>query len=443
MVYIFPMKRDIYQELLKWKQSKRRKPLILRGARQVGKTYILKEFARKAYKNFVYLNFEDDETLDAFFKQRFDKQKIISFLSAYGGIKFSADSTLIIFDEIQSSDSALNSLKYFRENAGEIHIVAAGSLLGIKLRGQKSFPVGQVNFLDLYPLSFLEFLDAMGKAPLRHLIEAKRQELDFSSFPEPFHIELIDLLKYYYVTGGMPEAVSTFKDSNSLAETRKVQGEIIDSYLLDFSKHADKTEIIKISEIWRSIPLHLAKENKKFIFSAIKKSARARDYEIALQWLLDAGIIYKSYNISKPRLPLETYAQSNIFKVFLLDIGLLGKMANVSPDLITRGSDIFTHFYGALVENYILQQLREKYRDAFYYWTSAGKAEVDFVFAVKDNIYPLEAKAGINLKSKSLKVYKEKYDPPLICRSNLQNLRKDGITCNYPLYAISLFPLGE
>jgi hypothetical protein len=432
------MKRDIYKELLNWKDSELRKPLILRGARQVGKTYILKEFAKNEYENFVYLNFEDDPTLTDIFVHRFDKKKIISYLSSYGDVKISPGSSLIILDEIQASGNALNALKYFRENANEYHIAAAGSLLGIKLSGHKSFPVGQVNFLDLYPMLFLEFLDAVEKTALRDLIE--NSEDGFVSFPEPFHVELTGLLKHYYLTGGMPEVVSTYRRTNSFAMTRQVQKEVIDSYLLDFSKHAEKSDIMKISEIWRSIPLHLSKENKKFIFSAVKRSARARDYERALQWLLDAGIIHKCYNISQPKLPLEAYASTNIFKVYFLDIGLLGAMSNLSPGMVIKGDAIFSHFHGALVENYVVQQLKKKFKGDLFYWTSAGKAEVDFVFPINDRVVPLEAKAGINLKSKSLQVYKERYQPGIVCRTSLQNLRKDGIVCNFPLYAISLFP---
>lgn len=433
------MKRDIYKKLLDWKQSERRKPLVLRGARQVGKTYILKEFGKGEYENCVYLNFEDDPTLDAIFAPRFDLQRIIRSLSAYGEVKISPGSTLLIFDEIQASPNALQALKSFRENANEYHVAAAGSLLGIKLKGQKSFPVGQVNFLDLYPLSFLEFLDALQKSVLRNLIEENQQ--DFHPFPEPFHVELLELLKNYSLTGGMPEAISTYVQTASFQVTRQVQQEIIDSYLLDFSKHAEKSDVMKISEIWRSIPTHLSKENKKFIFSAVRKSARARDYERALQWLLDAGIIYKSYHISKPGLPLHAYSNSTIFKVFLLDVGLLGTMVNLSPGLILEGSAIFSHFHGALVENYVAQQLKAKSREDLYYWTSAGKAEVDFVFALNDGVCPLEAKAGLNLKSKSLKVYNEKYKPVFLFRTSLQNLQKTGNICNYPLYAISLFPI--
>jgi predicted AAA+ superfamily ATPase len=279
----------------------------------------------------------------------------------------------------------------------------------------------------------------MQKSALRTIIEENQP--DFTPFPEPFHVELLELLKSYYLTGGMPEAVSTYFQTASIQSTRQVQQEIIDSYLLDFSKHVEKADIMKISEIWRSIPTHLSKENKKFIFSAVRKSARARDYDRALQWLLDAGLIYKAYQISTPKLPLSAYSNSNIFKVFLLDVGLLGAMANLSPGLILKGNAIFSHFQGALVENYVAQQLKPKSREDLYYWTSAGKAEVDFVFTVNDGVCPLEAKAGINLKSKSLKVYNEKYKPGLLCRTNLQNLQRTGNFCNYPLYALSLFPV--
>jgi predicted AAA+ superfamily ATPase len=434
------MKRDIYKKLLAWKQSELRKPLVLRGARQVGKTYILKEFAKNEYDNYIYLNFEDDPALDSIFAQRFDKEKIISSLSIYGeGVKILPGSTLIIFDEIQASNNALNSLKYFNENANEYHIVSAGSLLGIKLSGKKSFPVGQVYFLDLYPLSFLEFLDALGKTALRGLIEESGK--DFVPFPEPFHIELMGLLKYYYFSGGMPAAVFTYCKTGSFDDTRKIQEDIIDAYLLDFAKHAEKSEVMKITTIWQSIPIHLSRENKKFIFSALRKSARARDYEEALQWLFDAGLIYKSYNISMPGIPLISYAITNFFKVFLLDVGLLGAMSNLSPGSIIKGNSIFTHFHGALVENYVVQQLWSKLPGGVFYWTSSGKAEVDFVFSVDDRIYPLEAKAGVNPQSKSLKVYNEKYKPGVLSRTSLLNLKKDGNICNYPLYAISLFPI--
>ncbi len=433
------MKRDIYQQLLTWKHSDLRKPLILRGARQVGKTYILKEFAKNEYENHIYLNFEDDSTLDSFFEDRFDKKKILDTLFIYSGVKALPGVTLIIFDEIQASNNALTSLKYFNEYAKEYHIVSAGSLPGIKLAGKGSFPVGTVRFLDLYPMSFLEYLDALGKTALRKLIEdADRM---FSPFPEPFHHELISLLKYYYFIGGMPEVVLTYRKNKSLDDTRKIQKDLLDAYLLDFAKHADKNEIIKITTIWQSVPVHLSKAHRKFVFSAVRRSARARDYANALQWLLDAGLIYKSLNISIPQLPLITYAKPNIFKVFLFDVGLLGAMANLLPSSVIDGSAIFTHFHGALVENYVAQQIQSKFPGNLFYWTSSGKAEVDFLLSVNERIYPLEVKAGVNPKSKSMKVYNEKYRPEAMSRATLLNLRRDGFICNYPLYAISCFPL--
>jgi predicted AAA+ superfamily ATPase len=307
------------------------------------------------------------------------------------------------------------------------------------LAGERSFPVGKVTFQDLYPLSFLEFLDVIGKHALRGLIEESTG--DFEPFPEPFHIELTELLKYYYFTGGMPEAVAVYHETRSFNDTRKTQKDILDAYILDFAKHADKNEVMKISAVWQSIPLHLSKENKKFVFSAVRKSARGRDYENALQWLSDAGLIYKSYNISTPKIPLDAYANTNIFKVFLLDIGLLGAMTRLSQDTLINGNAIFTHFYGALVENYVAQQLQCKFPGDLYYWTSAGKAEVDFVFSVNDRVYPLEVKAGFYPQSKSMKVYNEKYNPGMVSRTSLLNLKKNGNRCNYPLYAISLFPL--
>jgi predicted AAA+ superfamily ATPase len=434
------MKRDIYNHLEAWKVTKQRKPLIVRGARQVGKTFIIKEFARNEYADFVYLNFEDDPALDAMFANRFDKQKMVNNLSTYGNITVKPQSTLIILDEIQASDAALQSLKSFKENANEYHVIAVGSLLGIKLARQKSFPVGQVNFLDLYPLSFTEFLDAMGKSALRDLID--KTDGGFEPLPEPFHRELTELLKEYYITGGMPEPVAAYCDTHNFHVVRKVQKEIIDSYLLDFSKHADKHEIAKISLLWQSIPLHLSKENKKFIFSAVQNSARARDYEGALQWLVDAGLIYKSYSLSTPEIPLKAFADTNVFKVFLVDVGLLGALAGLPVETVFQGTTLFTYFYGAFVENYVVQQLRLKFPGDFFYWTSPGKAEVDFVIQADGNVYPLEAKAGINLKSKSLSVYNDKYKPDVLSRTSLQNFSATGQFRNYPLYALSQFPIS-
>ena len=432
------MKRDIYPKLLEWKSSKYRKPLILKGARQVGKTFILKEFGRREYKDFIYLNFEENPDFADFFQGQIEPERIIRNLSIYFKKEINPDTTLIILDEIQESNRALNSLKYFSEESKEYHIVAAGSLIGIMLSMPQSFPVGKVNFLNLYPMTFLEFLDAVEKHELRDYLE---NVADFSPLPLPFHNELIEALKAYLFIGGMPEAVQRYRDTGDFQEARKVHREIIDSYILDFAKHASPAEAQKLTLIWNSIPGQLARENKKFIFTAIRKSARAREYESALQWLENAGLILRAYNITAPRLPLQGYKEHNSFKVFALDVGLLGAMSRLSPELFLRGDKLFTEFKGAFIENYVAQQLKAlKEVDLFYWKSPTGKAEVDFVVEYKSQIFPLEVKAGINPKGKSLRSYYEKYKPNFLSRTTLLNLRKDGIVCNYPLYAINLFP---
>jgi len=432
------MKRDIYQKMLEWKLSKRRKPLLLRGARQVGKTYILQQFGRKEYGNVAYFNFEENPALDDFFQQKLDPRTIIANLSLYMDLEIKPGSNLIIFDEIQESNYALNSLKYFSEKAGEYHIAAAGSLIGIKLSRPRSFPVGKVNFLNMFPLTFLEYLDAVRKPRLRQLIEEKE---DFTSFPQAFHNELIEWLRKYFFVGGMPEPVKHFVESGNLTEVREIQKEIIDSYLLDFSKHAITSDIPKLGMIWNSIPAHLSKENKKFIFSVIRKSVRAREYESALQWLEDAGMIYKSYQVTAAKYPLKGYMNPSSFKVFVLDVGILGAMANLSPKAVLDNSSLFIEYKGAFVENYVAQQLRSDKQIDLYYWTSEGKkAELDFLCEFGSRIYPLEAKAGINPKSKSLNSFDRQFNPTVLSRTTLLNMRFDGKICNYPLYAVTLFP---
>ena len=432
------MKRDIYEKLLEWKSSERRKPLILRGARQVGKTYILQEFGRKEYDNIAYFNFEENPALDDFFQQKLEPKPIIANLALYLDREIKPGNDLIIFDEIQASNNALNALKYFSEQAAEYHIAAAGSLIGITLSRPRSFPVGKVNFLDMYPLTFLEFLDALGKSGLRQLIETKDE---FTPFPQPFHNELVDSLGKYHFVGGMPEPVELYVETGNLNDVRKNQKEIIDSYLLDFSKHAITSDIPKLGMIWNSIPTQLAKENKKFVFSAIRKSARAREYETALQWLENAGLIYKAYQVATAKNPLKGYMNRSSFKVFVLDVGILGAMVNLSPQLLIAKDRLFNEFKGAFVENYVAQQLRSEKQIDLYYWTSEGKkAELDFLCEFGSQIYPLEAKAGINPKSKSLNSFDKQFSPTILSRTTLLNLRHDGKILNYPLYAITLFP---
>ncbi len=432
------MKRDIYKKLLSWKSSNRRKPLILRGARQVGKTYIIKEFGRVEYDRIAYFDFEESLDLEHVFNGNLDSKRIIRDLSRIIGWQIEPMQHLIVFDEIQSSNNALNALKYFQQNANEYHIISAGSLLGVKLSKGKSFPVGKVNFLDLYPLTFLECLEAVERPLLRNMIEETQ---NVKPYAVPLHNELIDLLREYYFTGGMPEVVDHFVKSGNLLEVREIQKEIIDSFVLDFSKHANPSDIRKISLIWDSIPSQLARENKKFTFSAIKKSARGRDYKNAIEWLSDAGLVLKSYLMPTVKHPLKGYINRNAFKVFVLDIGILGAMARISPESVAKGNKLFDEYKGAFVENYVAQQLSTHHDIELSYWKREGKkAELDFLFEYQDNIFPLEAKSGINPKSKSLQSYKEQYSPEILSRTTLLNLKKDGQILNYPLYAISLFP---
>lgn len=430
------MKRDIYAKLEKWKGSPRRKPLVLNGARQVGKTYALKHFGKTSYNNVVYLNFEKDEKLDAFFTDTLDPKQLIKILGIHTETIIEPGNTLLIFDEVQESAKALNSLKYFCEEANEYHLVAAGSLLGVKTKQEKGFPVGKVNFLDLYPLTFFEFLSATGNEQSRSFLENIHA---FDPIPEPLHQKLVLFLKYYLFVGGMPEAVAEYIKHDNFTIVRDVQMEILNAYERDFSKHAPPHDIMKITTVWKQIHRQLAKENKKFIFSAIRKSARGRDYEDAIQWLVDAGLIYKSYLVETPKFPLSAYADSNAFKIFSLDVGLLGAQSNLSPHAIIDGNTLFTEFKGAMTENFIAQELIASLHRELYYWTSSGTAEIDFLIQDDHEIYPLEVKAGENQKKKSLLVYGEKYAPSALSRATLMNLKHDGNIYNYPLYLLSRF----
>lgn len=409
---------------------------MLKGARQTGKTYILKEFGTKEYENLFYFNFEEDPKLAGFFTGGLNPKSIVENLSVYAGKKIRPAVDLIFFDEIQASNDALNSLKYFEEQANEFHIVAAGSLLGVKLSVPKSFPVGKVNFLDLHPMTFLEFLTAMGRSEYRGLLEGLDR---ISPLPEPLHEELIGLLKKYYYIGGMPEAVRFYSEQNDLLEIKKIHGEIINSYILDFAKHAVSSDIPKLTDIWNSIPAQLARENKKFMFSAVRKSARGRSYEDALLWLDHSGLIYRSFLLSVCKSPLQGYFDKGIFKVYLLDVGLLGTMANVSVAILSQGSALFNEFGGAFVENYVAQQLTASFDMNLYYWKNeAGIAEVDFISEKDGVVYPLEVKSGVNVRSKSLKSFDDRFKPKYLCRATLRNLKADGKIINFPLYAVSL-----
>jgi uncharacterized protein len=432
------MKRDIYNQLIQWKQSPSRKPLVMKGARQVGKTYILQEFGTNEYDQVAYFNFEEDPDLNEFFTGRLLPEKIIDKLSIYQESRILPERTLIIFDEIQSSPETLTSLKYFYEKAPEYHIVTAGSLLGVKIGQSSPFPVGKVNFMNLYPLSYGEFLDGVGKSQLRLFLENKT---DFEPIPVSFHTELIDLLKIYYFVGGMPEAVEKYVKTKDLNKVRKIQDEILSAYAMDFSKYATKTEAIRIADIWASIPGQLAKVNKKFTFSEVSKNARAREYSESIQWLVDGGLVYKTNNVKTPKIPLSGY-QEGRYKLYLLDVGLLGAMIKVSQQMIIKGDRQFSEYNGAFVENYVAQELVAQGRSDLYYWSSKSLAEVDFVVAWQDMILPLEVKSGISKQKKSLRAYGEKYHPPVLSRATLMNFKEDGGIRNYPLYAVSLFPRG-
>jgi predicted AAA+ superfamily ATPase len=429
------MKRDLYKQLVAWKQSSSRKPLVLKGARQVGKTYILKKFGEGEYDKIAYFNFEEDPDLNEFFTSRLSPEKIIDNLSIYHESRISSDKTLIIFDEIQNSPLTLTSLKYFCENAPEYHIATAGSLLGVKIGQSAPFPVGKVNFLDMYPMSFGEFLDAVGKNQLRLFVEEKQ---DFYSIPKSFHKELIDFLKIYYFVGGMPEAVCQYIKDKDLKKVRNIQDEILSAYTIDFSKYTTKTEAIRIANIWASIPGQLARENKKFTFKQVNKNARAREYNESIQWLVDAGLVKKVNNIKTAKLPLSGY-QDDKFKLYLLDIGLLGAMIKVPQKAIIEGDRLFSEYNGAFVENYVAQEFVAHGQKDLYYWSNKHKAEVDFVVALKNRILPLEVKAGISKQKKSLRVYGEKFKPSVLSRSTLMNFKEDDNFRNYPLYAVSLF----
>lgn len=425
------MKRALYHDLVAWKHSDRRKPLILRGARQTGKTYLLREFANNEYKNHVYVNFEDNSGMSDALKEDISAERIVEYLGILSGETIVPGETLIIFDEIQSSPQTLKAMKYFNEKLNEHHVVAAGSLLGVALAGAKSFPVGKVNFLDLYPLSFHEFLTALNKEKLLGVLPELC--LGVKAIPDVFHVEILELLKKYCFVGGMPEAVADYVKNRDVKRVRDIQIELLRSYTNDFAKHSSPGEALKIKRIWESIPLHLSKENRSFVFSAIKHSARAREYEMALQWLQDAGLILKVQSLSKPLLPLNAYTEK-AFKIYLLDVGLLGAMTRLKQETIAFQNELFTHFKGALIENYAMQELRPSLD--LYYWASHGKAEVDLVINVDDKIIPVEIKAGLNRKAKSLKSYDDKYNPPRLVRCSLGNFGTNGKLMDIPLFAI-------
>jgi hypothetical protein len=433
----YPMHRSVYQELLSWKTSASRKPLLVQGARQVGKTWLLKEFGKKEYADCAYFNFEETPHLSLVFKSDLTPGKVLESLSAYQGRLILSQSTLLFFDEIQACPEALTSLKYFCEQAPDVHLVAAGSLLGVSVGKTSSFPVGKVNFLSMYPLSFFEFLKAMGEDLLVDLLKGKTALDPITGL---LHEKLSGLLKVFLFTGGMPEVVESYLRTRDFAAVRKIQKEILSAYERDFSKHTTATRAVRVSEIWRSIPSQLARENKKFKYSDVKTRGRAAQFESAVEWLRCAGLVYPSVNVTTARLPLSGYEEHARFKVYVNDCGLLGAMVDLPAQVIVLGDRLFAEYNGAFVENFVAAELARRNEGRLHYWISEGIAEVDFLVVHSSMILPLEVKSGLNRNVKSLRVYAEKYKPSRMYRTSPRNFECREDFANFPLYAIGLFP---
>jgi uncharacterized protein len=424
------MKRDRLADLISWKESRYRKPLILRGARQTGKTWLLKDFGGKHFRNCVYVNFEEHTNLRELFQHDFNIPRIITALQIHANLIIQPENTLIIFDEIQAAEKGLTSLKYFQENAPEYYIAAAGSLLGMGLHSNNSFPVGKVDFSELRPMSFFEFLFAAGEEKLSEAILEREWEI-----ASIFHEKLIEYLRYYFFIGGMPEVVKIFIETRNWELVRQTQRNILNAYESDFSKHAPVDIVPRIRMVWQSIPAQMAKENKKFIYGLLREGARAKDFEIAIQWLVDSGLLLKCHRIEKPHLPLIAYQDMSVFKLFLHDVGLLGAMAGLGVKTLIEGNNIFTEFKGALTEQYVMQQLTVKENRFIGYWTNErSTSEVDFVVQDGETIIPIEVKSGENLRSKSFRFFFEKYKPETAIRVSPLKYKDEGWMVNMPLY---------
>ena len=425
------MERSIYSSLKKWKESPTRKPLILQGARQVGKTYILKKFGAREYSEVVYINCDDNNDMQNMFVD-YDVDRIIRSLSAISGISIKPSTTLLILDEIQDVERGLASLKYFCEKAPEYHVAVAGSLLGITLHEGTSFPVGKVDMLYMYPMDFEEFLLAMGKEQLVELLRSNSW-----AALTPLRGMLTELLRQYYFVGGMPEAVKTYVERGDIWEVRSIHSKIIDAYRNDMSKHAPKQQVQRINMVWNSIPSQLARDNKKFIYGALRKGARANDFEIAIQWLVDSGLVHKVHRISKPVVPLKFYEDMASFKLFLLDCGLLGALSETPPEQILIGDNVFEEYKGAFTENYVLQQLKSLPHTFIYYYSNDNSTlEIDFVVQHNTSIIPVEVKAEENLRAKSLRQFT--IDNPTLhgLRFSMSGYREQDWMTNVPLWAV-------
>ena len=426
------MKRNILKELIKWKENHNRKPLILNGARQVGKTYIMQEFGRLYYKNVAYLNCDRNDTLRNIFAHNYDTTRIIRSISALTGIHIEPGETLIIFDEIQENPIILNSLKYFCENAPEYHIAVAGSLLGISLHSNVSFPVGKVDMLKMFPMTFDEFLMAIGQGQLVGLLRNEEKEII-----DTLSLHLTDCLRQYYFVGGMPAAVKEYSESGNLQTVRAIQQQILFDYRRDFSKHAPNAEVPRINMVWDSIPAQLAKENRKFIYGAIKKGARASEFETAIQWLLDAGLVYRVHRATAPIMPLKFYEELSAFKLFMLDVGLIGAMTDTPAEAIIIGDNIFREYKGAFTELFVYTQLVTHNIPIYYFSSNDSRIEIDFLVQSGTRIIPIEVKAEVNVKSKSLRTYIDKHPTLKGMRISMLPHSDQGWMENVPLYDVN------
>lgn len=431
---ILDMERKLFSKLENWKDKKKRKPLIIQGARQVGKTWIMKEFGKRYFKNTVYINFDNNDVMKKVFQIDFDISRIVSAIKIEYGKSFNANDTLIIFDEIQEAPEALASLKYFYENAPQYAIIAAGSLLGVALHQGTSFPVGKVDFIQLYPLDFQEFICACGENELAKLLESD----DLKNI-NAYSVKYTELLKRYYYIGGMPEVVQTYLDTDDYNEVRQIQRNLLKYYEEDFSKHAPKEVVPRIMMVWNSIPAQLAKGNRKFIYGCVREGARAKDFELAIQWLEDAGLIIKNYRVSKPDIPLIAYMEINNFKMFMLDVGLLGAKCSITAKVLLDGCKIFEEFKGALTEQFVAQQLKSSDRELYYYSTSNSSGEIDFVIQQEMKCIPIEVKAEENLHAKSLKAFCDKFKPEMAIRSSMSDYREQEWMINVPLYLLEQY----
>lgn len=433
------MQRYALKHLIDWKNKKNHKPLVIQGARQVGKTWLMQEFGKKYYEQVAYINFDVDVKSREIFDVDYDTERLIMDIGLATKTKINAENTLIIFDEIQECPRALTSLKYFRENAPQYDIIVAGSLLGVACHEGTGFPVGKVSFMNLFPLSFEEFLLAMGEERFVELLNKK----DFKTI-KLFNNKYEKLLKQYCYVGGMPEIVQDFVENKDFESVRNLQKEILSAYEEDFTKHISANTVAKIRLLWKSIPAQLSKENKKFIYGAAKEGARARDFEAALSWLINSGLVYRVNKITKPDLPITAYEDFNSFKLFVLDVGLLGAMTDLQADTIIDGNRIFEEFKGAIAEQYVLQQFKTIKDLPVYYWSNeTSRAEIDFVIQIKSDVVPVEVKAERNLQAKSLKVYMEKFKPNYAIRTSMADYKKTDNLIDLPLYTIENITQGD